>query len=82
MIHTNGIDCDSCIETKTQSEMNIFYTTQENRKKGTQRIRGALAINSNQGQKPQSAHVKLSQQEKPLEGYQACKAKDLLNKRP
>ena len=49
--------------------MNIFYTSQENRKKfGTPRIRGALAINWNQGQKPQSAHVKLSQQENPLEG--------------
>ena len=50
-------------------------------KLGPQRIRGALAINWNQGQKPQSAHVKLSQKEKPLEGYQACKTKDLLNKK-
>ena len=81
MIHNNGIGCDSCIKTKTQSEINIFYTTQENRKIRHTNIRGALAINWNQGQKPQSAHVKLSQQEKPLEGYQACKTKDLLNKK-
>ena len=82
LIYNNGIGCDFCIKTKTQSEINIFYTTQENRKIRHTNIRGALAINWNQGQKPQSAHVKLSQKEKPLEGYQACKAKDLVNKRP